>query len=190
MKKKVLEGIEFTIADQKALLTFSHLKANKKVFGIPYKGNAKTDGTYQDIRPEAFHQLVVTALGKEKKAIVIDDVAGVQVWNKPLYRFRWKIEKDPNFDFAFLVRAWPLLIKERNRETDEPTSKNDVLAPNYQYRLYVDKNIQKNGKYKVIAGQWVGESFRNHPDTVTYPSEGEELGSHNPEFNKHIEPKP
>ena len=82
-KTKVIKGIEFSIADQKALLTFSHLKTNKDVFGIPYKGNADTDGTYQDIRPEAFHQIILTAVGKEGKAVIIDDVAGVQVWNKP-----------------------------------------------------------------------------------------------------------
>lgn len=185
-KNKVLHGINFTIADQKALLTFAHLKRDKEVFGIAYRGNADTDGTYQDIRPEAFHRIILTAIGEEGKAVIIDDVAGVQVWNKPLYRMRWKIEKDPEFDFAFLVKAWPQLIKERTKETDKPTSSFDILAPNYQYRLYVDKNIQKNGGYKVIAGQWLGKSFRNHPDTVTYPLGGERLGSHNPEFNKHI----
>ena len=65
-KTKVIKGIEFSIADQKAL-TFSHLIVNKDVFVYHTKVAADTDGTYQDIRPEAFHQIILTAVGKEER---------------------------------------------------------------------------------------------------------------------------
>ena len=45
-------------------------------------------------------------------------MAGVQVWNKPLYRYRWKVKKDPNCDDAFVAKAYAWLIKERSSESE------------------------------------------------------------------------
>lgn len=180
-------SLTFGISDLKALLTFSHLKYPYKQYGISYRGDAETDGTYQDIKPEAFHQVVTSVLGKEKRAVVIDDMAGVQVWNKPLYRYRWKIVKDPEVKDAFLVRAYPWLVKERSSETDLLTNGKDTIAPIYDYRLYVDKENKRDGKYLVIAGEWIKNSYRDHPDNIKVPHKKGDLGSHNSEFNKNIE---
>ena len=167
-------------------MTFSHLNYPKKRYGISYRGDAETDGTYQDIKPEAFHRIITQVLGKEKRAVVVDYMAGVQVWNKPLYRYRWKIRKDPTIANAFLVVSYPWLVKERNRQEDSLTSNADSIAPVYKYRLYVDKQVKRKGKYKVIAGQWLGDSYYNHPDSVAYIAAKGDIGSHNPEFNKYL----
>ncbi len=186
----VVEGVRFSIADQKALHTFAHLSYSNTVYGVVYRGTAETDGTYQDIKPEAFHQLVMAVVGKEQRAFVIDDTAGPPVWNKPLYSYQWKIEKDPKYDFAFNVKARAFLVKERSKEeTDILTGApgtDDIMAPTYTYRLYVDKKDVKDGKYRVIAGQWTGESFRDHPDTVSYLHKNGEPKSHSEIFNKNI----
>lgn len=187
---KVIEGIEFSIADQKALLTFSHLKVNKVVYGVQYQGNAETDGTYQDIMPEAFHKLVGTVLGKEGRALIIDDVAGVQVWNKPLYAYRWTVEQDKEYDNIYNVKGYARLINQRRIESDRLTSNNDYLVRTYEYRLYVDTQDQNEDGYRVIAGQWINDSWKDHPDTVTYlplPKPGDyKLGSHNEEFDNYL----
>ncbi|MBI2602295.1 MAG: hypothetical protein HYW48_04495 [Deltaproteobacteria bacterium] len=184
--EKVVGGVKFSIADQKALLTFANHHYPKNIYGRQYRGDAETDGTYQDIKPEAFHKIVEKVLGDEKRAIIIDDVAGVQVWNKPLFQYRWKIEQDPDHDYVLNVKSRAFLIKERSKETDELTSQADYIAPSYDYRLYVDKRDVVDGKFRVIAGQWIKESYRDHPDTVTYPLKGMEMKSHNDEFNKYI----
>ena len=187
LEKKTVMGVDFSIADLKALLTFSHLKYPYKQYGITYRGNAETDGTFQDIKPEAFHQIVVSVLSKHKRAVVIDDMAGIEIWNKPLYRYRWKVIKDPENEYAFLVKGYPWLVKERSKETDQPTSSLDIVAPVYSYRLFVDKKTKKNNKYLVVAGEWIGDSYKDHPDTIKVVAEEGDVGSHNKEFDKNIE---
>lgn len=183
-------SIDFSIADQKALLTFSHLRVNKRVYGVQYAGDYRTDGTYQDIKPEAFHKIVTAVVGEERRALVVDDVAGIQVWNKPLYAYRWHIEQDPNRDHIFNVKGYARFIVQRRQESEKLTSSNDYLVRNYEYRLYVDKSVGNSEGYRVIAGQWVNESFADHPDTVTYFPKTKrglrQLGSHNGEFNKYL----
>jgi hypothetical protein len=185
---KIVDGIEFSIADQKALLTFSHLQHPRKLYGISYKGNAQTDGTYQDMKPEAFHRIITHVLGREGRAVVIDDAAGPQVWNKPLYSYRWSIEQDPKADYIFNVRGYVRLINQRNSETEELTSERDYIIPTYEYRLYVDKKDVTSSGYRVIAGQWMNDSFFDHPDTLIYvpPFDAKKIGSYNEEFNRHL----
>ena len=185
-KPKTIDGVTFSIADQKALYTYTHVKWPTKMYGIVYRGDASTDGTYQDIRPEAFHRLVTQVLGVEKRPVVIDDTAGVQVWNKPLFRYTWSIEQDPKLSYAYLVKGFPWLVKERQEETNRLTESKDILAPKYTFRLYVDKSQKKNGRFKVVAGQWTDKSYEDHPDTVTYPIKDGKPESHNPEFNKYL----
>lgn len=183
---KTVYGIKFSIADLKALQTFSHANYPYIQYGITYRGDADTDGTIQDLKPEAFHQIVTKVLGEQKRALVIDETAGVEIWNKPLYSYRWRITKDPDYDFAYLVKAFPLLVKQRETNSSTLTDIDDTLAPIYNYRLYVDKSVEKDGKYRVIAGQWVGRSRSYHPGNVKYPIENGEIGSHNQEFNKYL----
>lgn len=177
-----IEGIRFGIGDQKALHTFAHLMYPHTQYGITFRGTSKTDGTYQDLKPEAVHHLLDNFL-KEGRAPIVDDTAGPQVWNKPLFKFRWKIDQDPKYDFAFTVKAYASYLKERQEETDVLTGlEDDILTRTYTYRLYVDKK----DKNRVIASQWTGRSFDDHPDTVTYLHKTGEPGSHNEEFNKNI----
>lgn len=183
-----IEGIEFSIADQKGLHTFSHLQYPHSVYGIVYRGDADTDGTYQDLAPEAVHQLVTKVLGEEKRALVIDHIAGTPVWMEPLYSYRWKIEKHPQYDFAYKVSSRALLVKERSgKETDTLTGSEDIMAPAYEYTLYVDKQDCKDGVgCRVLAGRWEGRSRKDHPDTVSYLHKAGAPKSNNTSFDKNI----
>lgn len=183
----IIEGVEFSIADQKGLHTFSHIQYPHTVYGVVYRGDAETDGTYQDIAPEALHQLVIKTVGEEGRPLVIDHVAGTPVWNEPLYSYRWKIEKDPKYDFAYTVSARALLVKERSgQETNVLTGSEDIMAPSYNYTLYVDKTDTKDGKFRVIAGRWTGRSVKDHPDTVSYLAKEGKPKSNSDAFNKNI----
>ena len=183
---KVIGGVEFSIADLKAISTFAHINYPSTMYGIKYLGNSQTDGAYQDLRPEGFHKVVAHVLGKEKHGLVIDDTPGVQVWNKPLYSYRWQIVQDPERDYAFLVTAYAWLVKERWRPDDIMTTIRDVVAPVYTYRLYVDKEIKNSkGEYKVIAGEWIGASEENHPGNARVAKKDSDIFSDNKEFYKH-----
>lgn len=187
-KTRKVSGVDFSIAHQKALLTFSHLKYPYKQYGITYRGDVDTDGTYQDIKPEAFHKLVMEIIGKQRRAFVIDETPGFEVWNKPLFRYRWQVMEDPeNKDFAFLVKGFPYLVKQRSAPSEMLTSDEDTIAPMYEYRLYVDKSVKDSeGNYLVVAGQWLRDSRGYHPGNVKVPETSGSLGSHNPEFNKYL----
>ncbi|NRA46639.1 MAG: hypothetical protein HRU09_16955 [Oligoflexales bacterium] len=186
-KSRNVYGVNFSVADLKALLTFTHAKYPYIQYGITYRGDADTDGTLQDLKPEAFHQVVTKVLGEQKRALIVDETAGVEIWNKPLYSYRWRITKDPEYDFAYLVKAFPLLVKQKEQNSSSPTHVDDILAPTYNYRLYVDKSVKKDGKFRVIAGQWLGKSRSYHPGNVKYPILNGSIGSHNQEFNKYLD---
>lgn len=186
-QSKIIDGIEFTIADQKALHTYAHGRFDKKMYGIPYLGTRETDGAHDDLVPSAFHRIATHVLGVEKRALVVDIDPGTEVWNKPFDRYSWSIEKDPQLNYAYLVSAIPWYVNHRDEESDRLTANSDILAPRYTYRLYVDKSQVRRGKFKVIAGQWTGASLDNHPDTVTYPLKDGQPSSHNSEFNKHLQ---
>ena len=85
---------------------------------MQYAGGIKTDGTYDDIKPEAFHRVITSVLGVQKRAVVIDDT-GVEVWNKPCISIG-KVQKDPYKRNAYLVTAYTWLVKERSKETNKP----------------------------------------------------------------------
>jgi hypothetical protein len=188
-KTKNIKGIIFYPSDQKAYLTYGHTMWPHKMYGIPYRGSEATDGTHQDIRPELFHRIVEKMLGEERRAIVVDVASGPETWNKPLELYDYKIQIDPKYPkYGILVTATAYYKEQRQKETNEPTTKLENVVPTYTYRLYLDrKSPMKDGKFRVIAGRWIGESKQAHPDTVMIPAKDGELKSHNKEFNDNLD---
>jgi len=177
------QGVSFSIADQKALLTKAHELYPVTMYGVRYDGNAETDGTIQDLRPEAFHQIFTKMLGERKQPFLIDDEPGIEVWSKPVFRVRWTVKKDPDHANAFYVKAMPWMTRHRSEVTDDTTTNDDIAAPVYEYRLYVDPKIKKDGRFKVIAGEWLNDSLNAHPDTLTIAAKGGEMKSGNAQVN-------
>ena len=58
-----------------ALLTKVHELFPTRQLGVRYEGDVDTDGTYQDLRPEAFHELALHFLGDERRSLVLDRLA-------------------------------------------------------------------------------------------------------------------
>ena len=180
------QGVELSPAHIKGLLVQKYSNYKKERFGISYQGFIETDGLGQDLRPEAFHQLV-TKMIEEGKAPVVDTDPNFPIWNMPMYKYEWKIKKDPNIANALLVTARPWFVKFRNQETNELTNYNvgresNLYIPTYKYRLYHDGS--ETGETKtIIYGEWILDDVAGeHPDTVFMVNEGEEenIGPRNP----------
>ncbi len=181
-------GEDFSVSDQKALLMKAYELYPTKTFGVRYNGDQATDGARSDIRPEAFHRIAEAFLKEQKRPFIIDDTAGVEVWNKPVYRLRWRITKDDNVENAYIVKAWPWLVRQRFEVSEDLTSENDRYAPAaYEYRLYVDPAVRADGKRRVIAGEWLGASQENHPDYVVIPEVDGKPKSSNPGVNANLD---
>jgi hypothetical protein len=172
-------GVTFTASDLKGLLTKAHELYPVRQMGVRYEGTADTDGTYQDLRPEAFHELALHFLGTEGRSLVFDDDAGIAVWSKPLYRLRWTITADPEVEHAYLVKAFPWFIRHRNRIDDAATGDADLATTAFEYRLYVDPLTRTDAGELVIAGEWLGRSLAAHPDFALVPAPDGAWGSAN-----------
>jgi hypothetical protein len=127
-----------------------------------------------------------------------------QVWNAPMYAYEYSVQEDKNNSNAFLVNASPRLVAYRPKETDEPTSRRDMEMKEYNYRFYVDKQdkiFEKEGyenpqkgkkmkiiqKFRVIAGEWIGDSIVDHPDNVKVVSIGRGYSTTNEPLKKHLD---
>jgi len=177
------KGVSFAPRDLKAILTKAFQLYPVKQYGIRYDGDLATDGTFQDIRPEAFQRLVEAVVLGQKRPLVIDDAPGVEVWSKPLFGMRWRIDKDPEAPNAYLVKLLALLVSHRRSISDTPTTENDVVPVLYQYRLFVDPQVKKDGRSLVIAGEWLGDSLSAHPDYVLVPAQNGAWSSPNQALN-------
>ncbi len=180
LRARAYHGVVFSPGDLKALLTKAHEHYPLHNYGIRYDGDALTDGTFQDLRPEAFHRLAAHFLVEARKSVIFDGDPSIPVWNKPLYRMRWVVKADPDHADAFLVAAYPWFTRFRNAPGDAPTTEADIVSSNFEYRLYVDRTAMQDGKYLAIAGEWTGRSVNNHPDFAMVPAENGAWGSANP----------
>ncbi|WP_141734355.1 hypothetical protein [Oligoflexus tunisiensis] len=182
-------GEQLSISDQKALLIKLHETYPVTIYGVRYNGDFETDGTYQDIRPEALLRLAFTYLGSLKKTFIIDDTAGTEVWQQPVFKVDWVIHADPAFDNAYQasMRLWK--IKMRPRVSEELTNMNDYAFDQFQLRLFVDPQLKaQQGRLVVIAGEWMGNSRQTHPDYVVVPQESGLPGSFNTSLQSNVDP--
>jgi hypothetical protein len=165
-------GVTFSVMDQKALLIKLHERAPSTFYGIRYFGDADTDGTIQDLRPEAFHRLFTAMLGERRTPFVVDDDPSVEVWSKPVYRVRWSVKQDPEQADAYIVKAFPWMVRHRDTLAEGPTTLADRASVVYEYRLFVDKAKKKDGAFKVLAGEWINDSRDAHPDAAMVAKPG------------------
>ncbi|MCX6131313.1 MAG: hypothetical protein NTX25_19915 [Proteobacteria bacterium] len=184
-KAQQIDGISFSVSDLKALAIKYYESYKPQIFGRRYQGSASTDGQIQDLRPEAFHRIVEEYIGKRQVPIIIDEDPGIEIWSKPMFRMSFIIYKDPQVSHAFLVKAYPWLIRQRDSVEEAPTSMTkDLEAPSYEYRLYYDPQPEADGRLRIIAGEWLGASLNSHPDMVYIPLESTNQRQTNPEISK------
>ncbi len=159
---------ELSISDLKAIMIKLVEATNYDMIGIRYYGDFETDGTYQDLRPEAVHAVLTYALSRNMP-VLIDDDPGTEVWTKPVFSFDYEVRKDPRNPNAVLVKAFIGVVKQRDYISDELTSSDDLTYIPLEYRLYLGIN-RFRGKRRVLAGEWLNNSLHAHPDLIMIPN--------------------
>ena len=179
-----VNGVSFESTHAKALLVQMYTNYSKDMIGRSYEGGLDTDGLGQDLRPEAFHLLITNMLANQKTPIVDTD-PNFPIWNMPMYRYDWRVEKDTTRSNAFVVTARPWYVKFRNAELSGKTDYSvgrtgNLFLPTYKYRLYFAEGDQAAEK-KIIYGEWIMDDVaQSHPDTVFKLNDEKEYSPRNP----------
>ena len=181
-----VSGEVLKISDQKAILTKLHQLFPRDVYGVIYRGDAATDGTYQALRPEAFHRLASVMLGERRRALVMDDDPGIEVWSKPVYRMKSSFAIDPSDRTRVKVRTHLYTLNQRRGPSEDLTGIGDVVQVLLEYNLYIDRQDARGGGFRVVAGEWTGNAYEYHPDVLVVPKANGSLRSANTELNAHI----
>jgi len=179
-------GVTFEPWQIKGLLVQKYSQLSKERYGIPYQGRIATDGLGQDLRPEAFHQLVKSML-ENNEIPVVDTDPDFEMWNKPLYKYEWRILKDTEVPHAYIVEAKAYYVKWRNLPSNDTTNYtpgrgSDLSIPQYRYRLIVNPaELDSDGAARVIYGEWLVDDLRaEYPDTVFRVSAEQDVSPRNP----------
>lgn len=195
-----VRGVFFNVLDQKAILTKLAEQVDYELYGVRYKGDWETDGTYQDIRPDHVHQILTHYLSRGQN-LLIDTSADNETWTKPVFGFKAQIKEDHEFPNALLVTGFigvtlhrtdlPDSYRKNFRLSDEEsdqafTNNKDFSWMRYEYRLFLGSKRNSRGERNVISGEWINRSKRSHPDVLMVPKVGEPKSS-NEVINKNID---
>ena len=184
LESRTIEGIDLSQGDLKGIYTKLFQGYPREIYGVQYRGNADTDGTYQDLRPEAFHRLIQVFLGDRSQPLVIDEDPGIEMWSKPVYRYKWNATREsPN---SLLVEGLLYMTNQRRAQTNETTSARDALVIRLNYRLIVDPGDTNVNGARAIKGQWLDESIGYHPDVVLLPDTETPFEPVNPELIRNL----
>jgi subtilisin-like proprotein convertase family protein len=194
-KPVVHNGVKFEVSDIKALLIAMYDssdailvggRCNDKEVKVDSKTGRILADQCRDTNPGTYHVVMANFLGK-KKALAEDRTYDYQVWNQPIVE--WKVnsmkeikEKDAikllglpatvtkyphnkNAKKWYEVYATTYYITESEASTEAFTDVIDDYTRDDQYHYILE--IDKNGK--VIGGEWLDQSHKNHPDFLWLP---------------------
>ncbi len=168
---RTLDGITFTTADQKALLSEMWMDCRTLFYGrrkdsaVPFS---------LDIYPNVFHRLLVENIKQKKRAIIADTSFSRSVWNYPIYGYetQWK-------------RRWwlPGMV----HVTTTVYFADDGVKPEFLGTKTFTKTyhyiLQVNGRGEIIGGTWDPRSLWDHPDFVWIPiADSPAQGGENPKL--------
>ncbi|MBI3558170.1 MAG: hypothetical protein HY074_18040 [Deltaproteobacteria bacterium] len=88
---KMIDGIEFSVGDLKALLAESWLEFAGDFVGT--RVNDKQDfstAAFWDVVPAQFHLMLVNLVGKQNRGLIIDRHTGAEIWNQPLVAYKFE----------------------------------------------------------------------------------------------------
>jgi hypothetical protein len=153
-----MNGVTFTVADQKGLLTSFHF-ADAAAWAV---GNEEVD-----VGPVDFHRQVTRWLGGERKAAIFTfRPTGQEIWSYPAYKFETEIGPDPNEADLWHVRTVVWLVD------------NEVPAGFIGARPWpgpdgkvIEYTLRGPDPYNPTGGEWsprTGGSF-GRPFMVWYP---------------------
>jgi hypothetical protein len=162
--------VEFTVADLKALqlMTYEAVDdSSLKYYGQKFTGNSE-GWVYIDIFPEQFHRFLEVELFQNKRPFIMDHDPGVEVWNNPIFKANYTMEKIPNQPNAVFVRTW-VYAAEVSPEAQKNFVGTREVVREYNYILTGD--LGPDGNLVVKSGYWVigpdgVDSRKDHPDNL------------------------
>lgn len=95
---KTVNGITFSVADIKALLTEGSMEASADFYGERVDfGNDYNSPKYYDTVPDQYFLVMTNYIGKLKQAVLIDRYTGDQIWNQPLAGYKMEYPKPSDY---------------------------------------------------------------------------------------------
>jgi hypothetical protein len=158
-----VDGVNFTVGDQKALLVEAYSDADGfPTYGTRDRGDGREDPA--EIYPDQFHRIIQAELIEKKMPFIIDKHVDGEVWNLPIYQADIRVQTDPGNPYVlhvttYLGAAWYVTGQE-----DFVGTKLEVIDPAYTYDLY--GLPQGDGGLEIYWGAWTGRSATIHPDFV------------------------
>ncbi|MDI1483890.1 hypothetical protein [Polyangium sp. y55x31] len=175
--RPVTQGeVTFSVADLKALL----LKTYEKVPPLTFVGtrfDGEWDDVYEDVRPHELHRVIETELIGRKRAFIIDEDAGPEVWNEPAWKAITRVEKDDDDSGVAHVRTWLFLASPHVDDRNFVGTIED--SREYTYDL---KGKWQGDRFGVTSSAWTERSQWDHPDYAIVVPDRIPRGSHNPQI--------
>jgi hypothetical protein len=172
--------LTFSVGDQKALL----LKTYENVPGLQSVGkrnDGKWDDDFEDVYPQFLHAVIMSELIEKRKAFIIDDDAGPEVWNAPAYRVITDVTRDPANDKVVHVRTYLFTASPHVDDVNFVGTKE--VTHQYTYDL---TGAWEGTRFGVRGGQWTDRSRWDHPDYAIILPAHVQRGSLNKEIRVDI----
>lgn len=93
-----VNGIEFGVADTKALLTEAGMEVSADYFGERFEfGNASGNPKFEDTVPNQYFLVLTNYMGRRGMIVLMDRYTGNQVWNQPVAGYRFEYPKPEDY---------------------------------------------------------------------------------------------
>jgi hypothetical protein len=84
-ENKQVGGVNFGVADRKALLTEAFMEVTGDFLGTRVDDPSdRSSPAFMDLSPAQFYLMLTNVLGAQRRALVMDRFTGYQVWNHPV----------------------------------------------------------------------------------------------------------
>jgi hypothetical protein len=166
-------GVNFTVGDLKGLILKSYEAvpdSDLTTYGEKFLGNADS-WMFPDLFPEQFHRFIEIVLGRNKQVFVMDRDPGAEVWNVPVYKSNYRIEKHPNDPRKVIVKMWLFAAGARSFERRDEVGRDEIV---YEYVYELNGELSADQKLLTVnSGSWSQSGFTdsrvNHPDYLLLP---------------------
>lgn len=176
-KRTIQQGnLTFTVGDLKALL----LETYEKVPRLPLVGarfNGEWNDVYDDVAPDDLHRVLEQELFQKRRAFIIDEDAGPEVWNEPAWKAITRIERDANKEDVVHVHTWLFLASPHVEDRNFVGTIEDSREYTYDLIGHWDGD-----DFQVKKGRWTDRSQWDHPDYAIVIPERVQRGSFNPQI--------
>jgi hypothetical protein len=167
-----IKNITFQVSDLKALLLKTYEAVDDtslKFYGQKFTGDAN-GWIYPDIFPDQFHRFLEIQLFQNRQPFIMDHDAGLEVWNTPVFKANYLMDRIPSNPNAVFVRTW-LYTAEPTQSQDREFVGTKETVREYNYVLVGTR--MSDGSLLINSGYWVKgpdgvDSRRDHPDYLIY----------------------